>query len=372
MVSLKRPGLPAGPMGVTEAQPGDVAWQLFETVWRELDFDDHPHHGGHDPIPEGKLEVCSEPGRLRLRDDRMRFYLYTDPARLDAEWRHGAAATALQPDESGRGVSIHVVSSAPRQTRPAPGRLGLHRWSLDAGTIGDDGFQYIREKVGDLYEEASDIALLDNHDALTIDPELSAHETDRPALSVAEWRSLLSHLHHRVAPLLPGWTWHLEVDNKADRTGWYVRAPEAWKSLFTLFIGVGWTPSPTCDDARGFILFERAPPGELDRGDEEEANQLDGLRTVALCNASRGALSHLAGEMQWAMHPEPFRLSELPGNVQLWPPSMGMWPLLFARSTGAVDVLEGDAIADWAACIIEALQPAISTLNAKIDGLSWH
>ena len=95
------------------------------------------------------------------------------------------------------------------------------------------------------------------------------------------------------------------------------------------------------------------------------ANRLDGLRTVALCNASRGALSHLANNMMWAAEPHPYPL-ELPGSVELWPPSMGRWPLLHGRSEANENVVE------WAAIIVAALQPAISTLSTTIDGLSWH
>ena len=112
-------------------------------------------------------------------------------------------------------------------------------------------------------------------------------------------------------------------------------------------------------------MFERAPPGELDRPDEAEPNRLDGLRTVALCNASRGALSLLAGEMMWAAEARPFPL-QFPGDVELWPPSMGRWPLLHGRSESSEDVVE------WSTAIVEALQPAISTLSTTIEGLNWH
>ena len=63
--------------------------------------------------------------------------------------------------------------------------------------------------------------------------------------------------------------------------------------------------------------------------------------------------------------PQGFKLS-LPGDVELWPPSMGRWPLLHGRSSS----MEG--IVDWAATIVEELQPAISTLSTTIDGISWH
>ena len=180
--------------------------------------------------------------------------------------------------------------------------------------------------------------------------------------SVEENRRLLADLRLRLEPMLPNWTWHLEVDNKTDRMGWYVRAPESWCSLFTIFVGLGWNQNIS---KRGFLLFERAPPGELDRPDEDEANRLDGLRTVALCNGHRGALSHLANNMEWASKPQAYKL-QFAGDVELWPPSMGRWPLLHGRSESTEDVV------DWSANIIEALQPAISTLSKTIEGISWQ
>jgi hypothetical protein len=69
--------------------------------------------------------------------------------------------------------------------------------------------------------------------------------------------------------------------------------------------------------------------------------------------------------MMWATDPHPFEL-DLPGDVELWPPSMGRWPLLHGRLESNEDVIE------WMTMIVEELQPAISTLSATIEGLSWH
>ena len=45
---------------------------------------------------------------------------------------------------------------------------------------------------------------------------------------------------------------------------------------------------------------------------------------------------------------------------------MGRWPLLHGRSESSTDIVE------WAAVIVTALQPAISTLSTTIEGLNWH
>ena len=288
--------------------------RLFARLWEEVDFDDHPLAGGHGPEPEGNLTITSTPNRIRLEDARISFIL-------------GAGEDA---------DSIHRWTTCSTQMNDGPERMGVHRWSISPDCMPTELSDWVCQRIG----------------------EPISHEGE----SVEGHRELLEQIQTRLSPMLPGWTWHLEIDNKPDRMGWYVRAPNAWCSLFTIFVGLGWNESIT---KRGFLLFERAPPGELDRTDEEDSNRLDGLRTVALCNASRGALSHLADNMMWAAEPNPFSL-EMPGSVELWPPSMGRWPLLHGRSESSEDVVE------WAATIVETLQPAISTLSATIEGLSWH
>ena len=288
--------------------------RLFARLWEEVDFDDHPLAGGHGPEPEGNLTITSTPNRIRLEDARISFIL-------------GAGEDA---------DSIHRWTTCSTQMNDGPERMGVHRWSISPGCMTTELSDWVCQRIG----------------------EPISHEGE----SVEGHRELLEQIRTRLSSMLPEWTWHLEIDNKPDRMGWYVRAPNAWCSLFTIFVGLGWNESIT---KRGFLLFERAPPGELDRTDEEDHNRLDGLRTVALCNASRGALSHLADNMMWAAEPHPFSL-EMPGSVELWPPSMGRWPLLHGRSESSEDVVE------WAATIVETLQPAISTLSATIEGLSWH
>ena len=288
--------------------------ELFARLWEEVDFDDHPITGGHQPHPEGELKVKMTPNSIRLEDARL----------------------SLLIGKGNDADSVHRWAVNDVRMNDGPARMGVHRWSISPQCFTDDLQQWLFQKIG--FPE-------------TIEGN-----------SVEEDRRILRALRMRLQSMLPNWTWHLEVDNKLDRMGWYVRAPESWCSLFTIFVGLGWNDQIS---KRGFLLFERAPPGELDRPDEAEANRLDGLRTVALCNGHRGALSHLANNMEWAAKPQPYKLQQY-GDVQLWPPSMGRWPLLHGRSKSTDDVV------DWAATIIELLQPAISTLSKKIDGISWQ
>jgi hypothetical protein len=245
----------------------------------------------------------------------------------------------LGPGDDGED-SIHRWTMRPVRMNEGPERLGEHRWSLSPDELGGQLTGFVNGCIG-------------------------IQELDLP---MVEERSLLASLRNRLQPMLPGWTWHLEVDNKPDRMGWYVRAPADWDSLFTIFVGLGWHPD-SAEDRTGFLLFERAPPGELDRADEHDSNRLDSLRTVALCNEQRGALSALAVDPTWSHRSEPHLLPDLPSRVELWPPSMGRWPLLVARSEP--DLADGD-VTVWAAAIVSALQPAISTLSSRIDGLSWR
>ena len=294
---------------------------LFHRLWMELDFDDHPYPGGHSPKPEGELRFTTHEGALSIGDNRLTFRLGKGSDGED---------------------SIHRWTTEPTKMNAGPERMGEHRWSLSPKDFGLTLSAFIAVKIG-----------------------IPKVETGQ---SILQERILLGEIRNTLAPMLPNWTWHLEVDNKNDRSGWYIRAPEEWDSLFTIFAGLGWHPESP-DDKCGFLLFERAPPGELDRPDEAEANRLDALRTVALCNDQRGALTKLAENPEWAHVAVPCHLDELPGDVQLWPPSMERWPLLVARQEEQTSSSE---TAKWAATIVESLQPAISTLSAKIDRLSWQ
>ena len=286
--------------------------RLFSRLWREIDFDDHPHTGGHGSEPEGNLVTDFGEGWIRLKDERMSLSLGVD---CEAD-------------------SVHRWTTQSVQMNEGPTRLGVHRWSISPDDLAPDLCEWVLEKIGE------------------------PKSIEQP--SVVNERAFLRGLRNCLESDLEGWTLHLEVDNKPDRMGWYIRAPDEWCSLFTIFVGLHQS------DSTGFFLFERAPPGELDRPDEAEANRLDGLRTVALCNASRGALSMLAGDMHWAANPRAYLLPDLSGTVQLWPPSMGRWPLLHARADADTEVSE------WALTLVNTLKPAISTLSAKIEGLNWH
>ncbi len=338
--------------------------RLFGRLWEEVDFDDHPLHGGHGPEPEGELVVTSQPHRIALSDSRVRFYLYDDVNLALVDRQQGVLHIETDADE--RPASIHLLSAAPLQATWPPGRLGLHRWSLSPAELAStDALDLLDESL----DFDDDVDEEDEYAALIGRPDLSDHPTLRPDLPVGVWRMLLASLRNSVEPMLAGWTWHLEVDNKPDRTGWYVRAPAGMNSLFTLFIGLGWQPGTDQEEIRAhtLLLFERAPPGCIGRPDERAPNRADEQRVERLC-AGGGPLGELCDEADWAAamsdgESTPTRFPHPLGSgiIEVWPPGMGRWPLLVARS----EVVEPDPAA-WMRILIDALRPSLALLVEPI------
>ena len=123
----------------------------------------------------------------------------------------------------------------------------------------------------------------------------------------------------------------------------------------------------TADNIVGFTKQKRYSYGEDHNIDIDDIDtmQCSGVESVLHANTIPISAETLDIEMMWAAEARPFPL-ELPGDVELWPPSMGRWPLLHGRSESSEDVVE------WSTTIVEALQPAISTLSTTIEGLNWH
>ncbi len=325
------------------------AEELFRILWSELDFDDHPLNGGHGLDPEGELHVESESGLLSLIDKRIHFQLYSDTQKLSDGWKNGMELR----DSQHRPISIHLLSENPMLARAPPGRLGLHRWSVHRSMLTSQLWEWIIQKTGELNTtEISDVG------NICLFPELSSHEGTRFERNVEEWRDSLhktrNGLMQSASKALQGWTWHLEIDNKADRLGWYIRCPNEWNSLFTIFAGFCWNPiSP--ESMHGMLLFERAPEGELDRDDEAESNLMDVERTEILC-APDGPIAELSANPSWNDSADPINLG---GGVHLWPTSMGRWPLIHAISA----VKSDDEIHVWLNDKIGLISPVIRKLR---------
>lgn len=324
------------------------ARELFRILWEEVDFDDHPVNGGHGPNPEGELQFFSTKGSIHLKDERIYFQLYTDYRELV-----DAKAKPLR-DSQQRPISIHLLSEKPMLSRPPPGRLGLHRWSVDRSMLSSKLWNWIITNSGELISD--DISELDD---FCLFPDLSSHEGMRIEKEVSTWRESLQRIRTDLIlcmkDSLQDWTWHLEIDNKADRLGWYIRCPVEWNSLFTIFAGFCWNPNEP-ENLHGMLLFERAPEGELDRDDEADANLLDIQRTTILCSKD-GPLSKLANNPAWSESESPYMLED---GVQLWPPKMGRWPLIYAVSAALQS--EDDTIV-WLKNKAELIIPIIDTLK---------
>ena len=350
---------------------------LFARLWRELDLDDHPHTGGHGCEPEGEL-------RLEVRPDAV----VVGDARVDLGLAGSMAGLATIVDEldgeTARPWSATLLSEQGAMLRPRPGRLGVHRWTLPTTCLGAE----VVEALADLGVRP---ALGDEVDAArgwawpVLIPGVSAHQRSgqdvrwSDVLSglpgegagsgdgwsgeglAAGWRVVLETLHRQLADRLPGWTWHLEIDSKSDRTCWYVRPPQAWSSLFTLIIGLCWRPESP-QRAEGLVMFERTPPGELDRLDRAEENAADTRRTGEL-EAADGALSRLAGvtvaQATGVLRVEPDRWQRGGGWFEVWPSALGRWPLAVAH--GGPPGSLTDLVA-WCDRVLGALGPAVTQL----------
>lgn len=364
----------AGSARVLDGVPPAWMADLFAVLWAELDLDDHPLHGGHGLAPEGELRLQLEPDALRLLDARADLILAMSRAGL---------AGAIEATAPGRVWFGTVLTTQPLHLRPPPGRGGTHRWTLPVDWLSDDLVAALRELGmtptddedldGDwpvVWEDRSAHAApgldLAWRDVFSDAPPEWDERTASAGLGwwdgalVGGWRALLQRLRTTCSPLLPGWSWHLEVDNKPDRTGWYIRSP-AHDSLFTVVLGLRWPPARP-NEAEGLVLVERAPPGELDRPDQAPENAADARRTAAL-EAPDGAVSRLAGETM----AEAVAKVDLPpidaaaGSLQVWPSSLGHWPLVWATSgpPGSIERLEA-----WLQATLTRLAPILAAVAA--------
>lgn len=352
---------------------------LFAILWQEVDFDDHPLDGDHLPIANDWLSSPQVESVFSFGDSRVIFTLGLAPDLLQRKYEqwYGEEGWDLKPHYEGEGEDLRphhmfVVSRHPVEfsSSALAANPKLHKWSLPTFWFEGENWFWPFNKFFQVMKDVDDFAA----ESIT---------------GTVEMRYQLALWKERFSPYLPKWTWHLEIDNKIDRSGWYIRAPHDSNSLFTIFLGYGWSPekattatatplesleqairqTPRCSllkdnnlDLQGFLIFERAPPGELDRPDEAFENELDVARTELMCG-SRGSLTALAqtdgAADDWAQNSETIRLS-LPGRVELWPPSLGQWPLLMARSETNLQSAE---LSEWFEMIIDELGPTLETFN---------
>lgn len=319
-----------------------MSWQedLFTFLWEELDFDDHPIDMGHSSQPLGQVRMRLIDGCLRLRDERITFNIIGCPDDV--------------PEQENS--ILHLLSTHPRVASPAPGRRGLHRWTIPVDMLPESVLESTQMKS--LLEVVNwDSLLPEDEGAPNIewpqDSNLSTvhhnsfdwHNTfdkwSGPASQVAAYRYFLNHLKTHLEAHFDGWTWSLEIDNKPDRCGWYLRMADELHTLFTIFIGLGWQPDSD-DLPRGFLLFERAPQGELDWQSEASQNANDVERT----------------QMIRAFLDKP----ELAGEHVLPKQSENLWPLLISRAPSGLSL---EDLSAWFASLLEHLDKAIWIIKTR-------
>ena len=100
--------------------------RLFKRLWEEVDFDDHPLSGGHDPEPEGELSVLYGKNGIRLEDSRLSIII----------------------GEGDDADSIHRWTSISTKRNQGPSRLGVHRWSMSPDCLDSELREWVIQKIG--------------------------------------------------------------------------------------------------------------------------------------------------------------------------------------------------------------------------------
>jgi hypothetical protein len=172
-----------------------MSWQedLFTHLWEELDFDDHPVDMGHSSQPVGQVRMRLIDGCLRLRDERIAFNIV------------GCPDDVPEQEES----ILHLLSTHPRVASPAPGRKGLHRWTIGIDMLPESVLESNQMKAllevsnwDSLLPEDEGAPNIDWPQDLTLstvhhkpfDWHKAFDEWPGPASQVAAYRYLLSHL----------------------------------------------------------------------------------------------------------------------------------------------------------------------------------
>jgi len=106
---------------------------LFARLWEEVDFDDHPHQGGHGPVPEGELRFSVGDEAITIGDDRLTFRLGLGDDGEDSIHRWTM-------------WSVHMNEGAQR--------LGEHRWSLSPDELGGQLTRFVNGCIGRIFTTA--------------------------------------------------------------------------------------------------------------------------------------------------------------------------------------------------------------------------
>ena len=293
---------------------------IFKLLWTEIDFDDHPLHGGHGLNPEGNVSIQSEDDHIHVSDER-------------------AMITLVHP-------SIIKAKDTKRIHRDVVNNAGL---SLNQHIIAlTENLEIIENPPERVHPATLPISW--------INPELRksfllGNLLDKPMEKIGEsasWREDLWKWRKNFSKLLPNWTWHLEFGNKSDRLGWYIRAPG--NTLFTIFLGWGWLKEDK-SDLHGFFLFERAPLGELDRDDEHDPNVADKNRTEFLFSED-GHLNKLNVSISNG--------KVIFDHAEIIHFESGLWPLVMGRAPANWDESE---VTLWFHEMLSMLQPSIDYVS---------
>ena len=125
---------------------------LFSRLWEEIDFDDHPHDGGHGADPEGEFTFTYTNDSIYVADARLSFLI-----------GNGDGAD-----------SIHRWTTESVQMNEGPERMGIHRWSLSPSCLSSELSNWVIQHIGNPIESVLE--------------------------SVSKQRELLTEIRERISP----------------------------------------------------------------------------------------------------------------------------------------------------------------------------
>ena len=293
---------------------------IFSLLWTEIDFDDHPVHGGHGALPEGEVGITYNDKCIHVNDERIILTL----AQSNNIVKSNPESLYIEiTNSSGLSLKQHIIALTEQSETISEPPERVHSATLPRS--------WIPLKLADSPQFAN---------------FLSAS-----LMKVGEnqsWRADLWDWREKIAQIIPDWTWHLEFGNKSDRLGWYIRAPG--NTLFTIFLGWGWLQDDKSDQ-HGFFLFERAPLGELDREDESKPNLADHDRTQHLFSDD-GPLKLLTDKLRNGD-------IDLP-HTEIVHFDSGLWPIVIGRSPSG---WSGDDVGTWFREILLLLKPSLDYVS---------
>ena len=162
---------------------------IFKLLWTEIDFDDHPLHGGHGMSPEGNVSIQSKDGHIHVNDERVMMTLAHSSIIKEGETKRLYLDSV---NSSGVPLDQHIIILTENLEVIDNPLERVHSATLPISWITPE------LRKSSLLEKFLDKTMV----------KIGRHET---------WREDLWKWRNNFSKFLPNWTWHLEFGNKSDR-----------------------------------------------------------------------------------------------------------------------------------------------------------